>query len=166
VEAMTLASRIVILRDGLIAQVGPPKRLYEDPDNMFVGGFIGSPRMNFLPGQITGETKTGFKVALDGFDGVTLTLPRSRDNRCDDGHVMVGVRPEHFTPHGKIKLNVNVDLIEDLGGTSFAYVSAPDGTPVTVELRDNAAMPAVGTAQIGFDPAAAFLFDRASELRL
>ena len=166
VEAMTLASRIVILRDGLIAQVGPPKRLYEDPDNMFVGGFIGSPRMNFLPGQIAGETKTRFKVALDGFEGVTLTLPRSRDNRCDDGHVMVGVRPEHFAPHGKVKLSVNVDMIEDLGGTSFAYVTAPDGTPVTVELRDNAAMPAFGAAQIGFDPAAAFLFDRASELRL
>ena len=52
----------MILRNGLIAQVGPPKTLYEDPDNMFVGGFIGSPRMNFLRGQITSETKTGFKV--------------------------------------------------------------------------------------------------------
>lgn len=122
--------------------------------------------MNFLPGRIAGETKTGFKVALDGFDGVTLTLPRSRDNACADGHVLVGVRPEHFTPHGKVKLNVNVELIEDLGGTSFAYVRTPDGTPVTVELRDNGTMPVDGTAQVSFDPATAFLFDRTSKLRL
>ena len=166
VEAMTLASRIVILRDGLIAQVGPPKTLYENPDNMFVGGFIGSPRMNFLPGQITGETKTGFKVALDGFDGTNLTLARGRDSTPESSKVMVGVRPEHFSASGKVKLAVNVDLIEDLGGTSFAYVSAPDGTSVTVEVRNDATMPAIGAAHIAFDPADAFLFDQVSELRL
>ncbi len=166
VEAMTLATRIVILRNGLIAQVGPPKTLYEDPDNMFVGGFIGSPRMNFLRGQITGETKTGFKVTLDGFDGTSLTLARARDRKPESEKVMVGVRPEHFLPTGKIKLAVNVDLIEDLGGTSFAYVSAADGTAITVEVRDNTNIPASGEAHIAFEPGNAFLFDRASELRL
>jgi lactose/L-arabinose transport system ATP-binding protein len=166
VEAMTLASRIVILRDGLIAQVGPPKGLYENPDNMFVGGFIGSPRMNFLPGRITSETKTGFKVALDGFDGTSLTLARARDRKPESEKVMVGIRPEHISPSGKVKLAVNVDLVEDLGGTSFAYVSTADGTSVTVEVRDNTKMPSIGATRIAFDPGDAFLFDRTSELRL
>ena len=68
VEAMTLADKIVILRDGLIEQVGAPQTLYRDPDNMFVGGFIGSPRMNFLDGEITGETGRCGDCQLSDFD--------------------------------------------------------------------------------------------------
>ena len=166
VEAMTLADRIVILRDGLIEQVGAPKTLYLDPDNMFVGGFIGSPRMNFLPGTITGETKTKIEVALDGFAGVTVKLARGRDQRKTGAAVMVGIRPEHFTASGTVKLPVNVDLVEDLGGTSYAYVTGEDGTQMTVETRDAGSLPDRGAATVRFDPAAAYLFEAATELRL
>ena len=133
---------------------------------MCIRDSIGSPRMNFLPGRITSETKTGFKVALDGFDGTSLTLARARDRKPESEKVMVGIRPEHISPSGKVKLAVNVDLVEDLGGTSFAYVSTADGTSVTVEVRDNTKMPSIGATRIAFDPGDAFLFDRTSELRL
>ena len=166
VEAMTLADRIVILRDGVIEQVGEPKALYRDPDNMFVGGFIGSPRMNFLPGQIVGETRTKVEVALDGFADVTMKLARGRDQRETGAAVMVGIRPEHFTAKGAVKLPVHVDLVEDLGGTSFAYVSGKGGTQMTVETRDAGSLPERGEAVVSFDPASAYLFEAATELRL
>ncbi|MGC6454243.1 MAG: ABC transporter ATP-binding protein [Candidatus Puniceispirillaceae bacterium] len=166
VEAMTLADRIVILRDGLIEQVGAPKALYHDPDNMFVGGFIGSPRMNFLPGRIIGETKTKLEVTLDGFDDVSVKLARGRDSRKTGAAVMVGIRPEHFTAGSAVTLPVHVDLVEDLGGTSYAYVSTADGTQVTVETRDAGDLPDRGTAVISFDPDRAYLFEAATEMRL
>ena len=166
VEAMTLADRIVILRDGVIEQVGEPKALYRDPDNMFVGGFIGSPRMNFLPGQIVGETRTKVEVTLDGFADVTMKLARGRDRRETGAAVMVGIRPEHFTAKGAVKLPVHVDLVEDLGGTSFAYVSGKGGTQMTVETRDAGSLPERGEAVVSFDPASAYLFEAATELRL
>ena len=166
VEAMTLADRIVILRDGLIEQVGAPKTLYRDPDNMFVGGFIGSPRMNFLPGRIAGETKTTVDVALDGFADVKVRLARGRDRRETAGPVMVGIRPEHFTANGSVKLPVHVDLVEDLGGTSYAYVTGKGGTRITVETRDAGSLPERGDAVVRFDPAAAYLFEASTELRL
>ena len=64
-EAMTMATRIVIMKDGVIQQVGTPKEVYEDPENMFVGGFIGSPAMNFFPGRIEGHTFITCGTALD-----------------------------------------------------------------------------------------------------
>ena len=166
VEAMTLADRIVILRDGVIEQVGAPKTLYRDPDNMFVGGFIGSPRMNFLPGRITGETKSTVEVALDGFSDVKVKLARGRARRDAGNAVMVGIRPEHFTASGAVKLPVHVDLVEDLGGTSFAYVSGKGGTQMTVEAREAGSLPERGDAVVSFDPASAYLFEAATELRL
>ena len=77
VEAMTLADKIVILRDGLIEQVGAPQTLYRDPDNMFVGRFIGSPKMNFLDGRITGGSDGLAEVTLDACPDVTLSLSRA-----------------------------------------------------------------------------------------
>ena len=165
VEAMTLADKIVILRDGLIEQVGAPQALYADPDNMFVGGFIGSPKMNFLAGRITGETKAGVKVSLDGYPDVSLTLPRGRDGKGGD-KVAVGIRPEHFSTSGKARLSVKVDVVENLGSTSFAYMTARDGGNLIVELEGHGDAAAGSEAEIGFDPKMAFLFDAETGLRL
>jgi lactose/L-arabinose transport system ATP-binding protein len=107
VEAMTLADKIVILRDGLIEQVGAPQDLYADPDNMFVGGFIGSPKMNFLEGRITGQTKAGAKVVLDGYPDIALTLARGRKH---DG----GEHPRHhhlFRLAGRAQANLCLLLL-------------------------------------------------------
>ena len=165
VEAMTLADKIVILRDGLIEQVGAPQTLYADPDNMFVGGFIGSPKMNFLEGRITGETKSGVKVALEGYPDVGLTLSRGRSAKGGD-RVAVGIRPEHITAADKVRLPVKIDVVENLGSTSFAYATARNGGNLIVELDSADQVTAGHEAEIGFDPKSAFLFDMETGLRL
>ena len=165
VEAMTLADKIVILRDGLIEQVGAPQDLYADPDNMFVGGFIGSPKMNFLEGRITGQTKAGAKVVLDGYPDIALTLARGRKH--DGGEqVAVGIRPEHVSSTVKTRLPVRIDVVENLGSTSFAYATTRNGGSLIIELESADQVKAGHEADIGFDPKSAFLFDLETGLRL
>ncbi|MFT8390454.1 MAG: sn-glycerol-3-phosphate ABC transporter ATP-binding protein UgpC [Sporolactobacillus sp.] len=90
-EAMTMASRIVIMKDGVIQQVGSPKAVYDNPINMFVGGFIGSPPMNFFHGHIEGDRFVG--------DGIDLKLPEGklkmiRSKNYNDDSIVMGIRPE------------------------------------------------------------------------
>ena len=165
VEAMTLADKIVILRDGLIEQVGAPQTLYADPDNMFVGGFIGSPKMNFLEGRITGQTGAGAKVALDGYPDIELTLARGRTHEGGE-RVAVGIRPEHVSSTGKTRLPVRIDVVENLGSTSFAYATTRNGGSLIIELESADQVNAGHEADIGFDPKSAFLFDLETGLRL
>ena len=92
IEAMTMADRIVVMRDGWIEQIGDPLQLYDKPANLFVAGFIGSPSMNFIPGAVK---RAGTGNAIVTTDGVTL--PASAPAEAADGHkVVFGVRPEHF----------------------------------------------------------------------
>src|SRR5947209_15957969 len=94
-EAMTLGDRVAVMRSGILQQVAPPKVLYDDPVNLFVAGFIGSPSMNFLPGRLEGET-----VHTPLGDIPLPNLLRSKlQSRPGDGNardVIVGIRPEHF----------------------------------------------------------------------
>jgi lactose/L-arabinose transport system ATP-binding protein len=137
-EAMTLADRIVVMRHGAIEQVGPPAELYNDPANMFVAGFIGSPRMNFLRG-----TSTGNGVALDA--GPILPWRAS-----DQGPLRIGIRPEHFiVGGGSLTLDLRIDVVEYLGGTSYLYGTAPSGEELIVEARELGAARAGATVPIG-----------------
>ncbi|MCV3239291.1 ABC transporter ATP-binding protein [Mesorhizobium sp. ZC-5] len=125
-EAMTLADRIVVLRDGTIEQVGRPLDLYNDPDNQFVAGFVGSPKMNFIPALVVEGDGRGVTVELAGQERTTrLTQPLAGPAPEPGSRVVVGVRPEHFGDAGKgdADLLVNVDIVEHLGGTSFIYAS-------------------------------------------
>jgi multiple sugar transport system ATP-binding protein len=100
IEAMTMADRIVILRDGYIEQVGSPMDVYDEPANLFVAEFIGSPSMNLLKGEVTAS---GVKLA----DGTVLPLPK--DHKAKAGQkVIYGVRPEHLTPGKGLAATVNV----------------------------------------------------------
>ena len=95
VEAMTLADRIVVLRAGVIEQVGTPLELYNHPANLFVAGFIGSPRMNFLAAEVAAR-RTAANRASAAASGLRLTVPVA-DGRCAAGDkVTIGVRPEHL----------------------------------------------------------------------
>ena len=166
VEAMTLADKIVILRDGLIEQVGAPQTLYRDPDNMFVGRFIGSPKMNFLDGRITGGTATRAEVTLDSYPDIKLSLARARPRTQTNGEVSVGIRSEHFAASGEISIHGRVEVVENLGSTSYAYMVPPRGETLTVETEDRIAVAPGEQASIAFDPETCFLFDRATGLRL
>ena len=155
VEAMTLADKIVVLRGGVIEQAGKPLDLYNDPDNQFVAGFIGSPAMNFFPGRVAGG-----KVRVPGLGVMELDAPGS----ASDGPITVGVRPQmlrlaEWDTH-------KVDLSEQLGGVAYHYLVAGDGTRITVEAHDQSA-PAPGS-KVGLSVAegAALFFDAGSGQRL
>ncbi|UWQ95342.1 sn-glycerol-3-phosphate ABC transporter ATP-binding protein UgpC [Rhodobacteraceae bacterium M385] len=156
VEAMTLADKIVVLRAGYIEQVGAPLDLYNDPDNKFVAGFIGSPAMNFFDGHCTGGV-----IIVPALGGAEFAAPLSM---VGDGPVTVGVRPNKVTlTDGATH---TVDLSERLGGVSYHYVSAPDGSRIVVEAHDQEAPPAGTPTGISFDVADAYFFDAKTESRL
>jgi multiple sugar transport system ATP-binding protein len=142
VEAMTLADRIVVLRDGRIEQVGTPKELYERPCNSFVAGFIGSPRMNFIP--------VAFASAL----GAHLTA---------DSH-SIGVRPEHLEPASSGQgLPMQVASIEYLGANSLVLGKLADGTRVEA-LVELSQQPELGqTLELRCPPGLVHSFDEAGK---
>ncbi|WP_299043974.1 sn-glycerol-3-phosphate ABC transporter ATP-binding protein UgpC [uncultured Tateyamaria sp.] len=125
VEAMTLASRIVVLANKGIAQVGSPLELYERPQNEFVAQFIGSPSMNLLPGEIV-ETGTQTKVKMGNGSIITSAVP-TQDG--DMGmQVNVGVRPEDMiATEGDAVFEGKVDFTEALGEVTILYFEAPEG---------------------------------------
>ncbi len=125
VEAMTLASRIVVLANKGIAQVGTPLELYETPDNEFVAQFIGSPSMNLLPGTITG-TGQMTTIALEGGGMAISAIPTGPE---DEGkQVNIGVRPEDFTlTDSDPILSGEVDFTEALGEVTLLYFAKSNG---------------------------------------
>ncbi|MEQ8966786.1 MAG: sn-glycerol-3-phosphate ABC transporter ATP-binding protein UgpC [Azospirillaceae bacterium] len=141
IEAMTLADRIVLLRDGVIEQEGTPLELFERPATRFVAGFLGSPRMNFVPATLVEDGDT---VAARLSADVALRFPadRAAGFRAHLGRELVfGVRPEHLTrPRtgeqgrpGQEALTVTVDLVQPTGTRTYVQFSLA-GTEVTAEL--------------------------------
>ncbi|MCM5558794.1 ABC transporter ATP-binding protein [Pleomorphomonas sp. JP5] len=164
VEAMTLADKIVVLRSGRVEQVGRPIDLYADPDNLFVAGFIGSPKMNFLKAVVGGRTETGIEVRIPAFD-LTMTLPIEA-SLAPGAAVLAGVRPEHFHQAAANMLSLPIDVLENLGGQTYAYGRAPDGDQVIAEARFLPPGWRGATLDIGFDPASVLLFDPDTGLRI
>jgi multiple sugar transport system ATP-binding protein len=137
IEAMTLADRIVLLREGQIEQAGTPLDLFERPATRFVAGFLGSPQMNFIPAQLA-QLSGGWAVKLG--DGVHLGLPaRPRDGFADGRAIVLGLRPQYVTRAngssrpGHQRLGVAVELVQPTG--SRAYITFPlGGVPTVAEL--------------------------------
>lgn len=130
-EAMTLADKIVVLRAGRVEQVGPPLQLYDDPNNAFVAGFIGSPKMNFFNGRL----EAGGVVR---FAGTEIPTPFAADAAAPGATVTIGIRPEHFDRDGTpdAAIDIAVDFVEHLGGTSFVHGRLPEGERIIVEQRN------------------------------
>ena len=131
VEAMTLATKIVVLRDGNIEQVGAPIELYNDPDNMFVAGFIGSPRMNII------DATAGPSGSLS-VGGQTIVVDPPAEAMIENTPVRFGIRPEHLAigENSGSSFEATVDFAEYLGGTRYLYCRLPDGQDLTVEQRE------------------------------
>ena len=154
VEAMTLADKIVVLRDGRIEQTGSPLVLYDNPDNQFVAGFIGSPRMNFLPATL----KNG-ALALQQYDGQVIPLPPIAARLAEGTAVTVGIRPEHFKSGGSAALDLTIEIIEHLGGESYAYARQGTAGILTIATDSGREWIAGKGIQARFDPAKVLLFD-------
>ena len=131
-EAMTLADKIVVLRDGRVEQQGSPRELYENPDNLFVAGFIGSPRMNFLEATWIGN-------GLIRVAGSEIKAPIAGQGLQAGQKLTFGVRPEHLkiSDNTEGAIRATVDFDEYLGGTQFLYCQLEDGQPLTVEFRES-----------------------------
>ncbi len=184
VEAMTLGDRVAVLRKGVLQQVAPPRELYEQPVNLFVAGFIGSPPMNFLPASV---------------EGARLRLPHGEVElgaeaaRRVEGHelLIAGVRPEHFEDASRLAderrkrglvCRARIDVIEWLGSEQFAYIpfEAPEAvrrpldelaaeldseqlrTQLVVSLDAESELAEGEEAELWLDPARMHLFDPAS----
>jgi multiple sugar transport system ATP-binding protein len=154
IEAMTLADKIVLLhagkdteRFGSIAQVGAPLELYHRPKSKFVAGFIGSPRMNFLPGKVASIESDGVAVTLDG-SGESVRLPLQGERLLVGAPVTLGVRPEHLEPvqdgtsapteRDAVTLDRTVTLIEALGEHSYVHLDQPGGTVLIAKAPGDA----------------------------
>ena len=150
VEAMTLADRIVILNEGNIEQFSTPGEIYENPSNIFVAEFIGTPKMNIIKiskEQIQNSNTINFYNNQIAFDGYILE---------DD--FFLGIRPEHIniSPEGKIKHNINIDLIENLGFEKIIHASLGDHA---IRIKtDKKSLE--GINKISFSPENFYLFDK------
>ncbi len=126
---MTLASKIVVINHGRIEQIGAPLDVYHRPANLFVAGFIGSPKMNFVAGKVAARDN-GVTVTLDV--GGSVTLPFDGAPVAAGDTVTIGVRPEHLI-EGEgdgLDLSAEVDAVEHLGESSLIHTHLDDGTVV------------------------------------
>ncbi|MEM6579437.1 MAG: sn-glycerol-3-phosphate ABC transporter ATP-binding protein UgpC [Pseudomonadota bacterium] len=156
-EAMTLADKIVVLRGGYIEQVGPPLELYDDPDNEFVAGFIGSPRMNFLEGEVVGKDQ-GVTVKLTKQDDAIITLNVGGANVSIGDACKVGIRPEHISRDAGTMVTLNVDVAEHLGGESYIYAASKAGESLTIETTSGRDAHHGSDFEVGIPADKAFLF--------
>ncbi|HET6437693.1 MAG TPA: sn-glycerol-3-phosphate ABC transporter ATP-binding protein UgpC [Anaeromyxobacter sp.] len=133
IEAMTLGDRIVVLNAGVVEQVGTPLDLYDNPANLFVAGFLGSPKMNFLPAQPAG--RKGGEIRLTVGESGTVTITARPDAKIPDGTLTLGLRPEHLVLcQPEEGLRGKVDLVEELGDSTVVY-SALAGTKQIVAAK-------------------------------
>lgn len=124
VEAMTLADKIVVLRDGRVEQVGSPLELYHNPQNEFVAGFIGSPKMNFIPVQVEQSSATG--LILVAPDSTVFHLPAVEKTLNAGDSLTLGIRPEHLDIHSgsDLKFDFQSEVVERLGNSTYMFGQA------------------------------------------
>jgi multiple sugar transport system ATP-binding protein len=131
VEAMTMADRIVVLNGGVIEQAGTPLELYANPRNLFVAGFIGSPKMNMLNVTVAAVTEHGAEVALPGGGSFRAGFPPKA--LASGARATLGLRPEVLAITDEGPLGGEVKVLEHLGDETLIYVDIGDGTLVTVK---------------------------------
>jgi lactose/L-arabinose transport system ATP-binding protein len=163
VEAMTLADKIVVLREGEVAQVGSPLQVYDDPDNLFVAGFIGSPKINLLKGVVQAGRGGKVSITLPEHGGIKLAFAPKASTLVDGQNVVVGLRPQLFSAAGGLKFKLVAELVEHLGGESFVYGSNGNGELITVAMQDGRDIKSGDRFEIGFDPTRALVFTEAGQ---
>jgi multiple sugar transport system ATP-binding protein len=160
IEAMTMADKIVVMRDGVVEQIGGPLDLYDNPANTFVAGFIGSPAMNMIPGT---ARAAGGGLRVEFGDGIALPAPSGA--RAADGQaVLYGLRPEHCAL-GASGLPVDVIVVEPTGADTQLYCRF-NGQELTARIDDRTDCRAGDRINLAPDLRRAHLFDASSGARL
>ena len=172
VEAMTMATRIVVMKDGLIQQVDTPQTLYEAPVNLFVAGFIGTPQMNFMNGSLV-KKDTGVYFVYEGNE---LKLPEDKANAPElqeyiGKEVVAGLRPECiFDNEQSIEtmckdavLDTYVDVTELMGAEIYLYLNVGEEGKLTARVSSRSTTRAGDTIRVGFDMTRLHIFDKDTE---
>ena len=159
IEAMTMADKIVVMRDGRVEQVGAPLELYDRPANIFVAGFIGSPSMNFVRGRL--ESQAGAVVFVSD-NGAVLPVPAGTSIHADP--VVYGIRPEHIDVRDD-GLAATISVLEPTGSETqiFAHLGSD---PINAAVRDRVSSRPGETIGLAIDPGRVHLFDRKTGNRL
>ncbi|ATH94914.1 sugar ABC transporter ATP-binding protein [Bacillus glycinifermentans] len=168
-EAMTMATRLVVMKDGVIQQVGAPKEVYENPENVFVGGFIGSPAMNFFTGKLTEKTFTFGDVSVLVPEGKMKIL---RAKGYVGKEIVMGIRPEdiHDEPvfikaSKESKIDAAIEVAELMGAETMLYSQA-GGQPFIARVDSRTDVQAGDTLALAFDMNKSHFFDKETELRI
>jgi multiple sugar transport system ATP-binding protein len=171
-EAMTLGTRIVVMKDGVIQQVDTPQNLYDKPTNLFVAGFMGSPQMNFIEATVS---KKGSDVYVS-FCSFSLKLPERKAKKVieggyEDKGVIIGIRPEDIhdeemfissSPDSVIEATVRV--YELLGAEVFLYFNVDENVEITARVNPRTTARPDDTLKIAFDMEKLHIFDKDTEL--
>jgi multiple sugar transport system ATP-binding protein len=159
IEAMTMADKIVVMKDGVVEQTGGPLDLYDQPANTFVAGFIGSPAMNLLPGTVQRNDGT-LEITFAG-DRLPLPAVGAREGQT----VLYGIRPEHLAIGATGGLGAEVIVVEPTGADTQIYCRCND-QEVTATIRDRTDVRAGDRIRLVPDIGRAHIFDTASGKRL
>ncbi|MBT3776828.1 MAG: sn-glycerol-3-phosphate ABC transporter ATP-binding protein UgpC [Pelagibacteraceae bacterium] len=161
-EAMTLADDIVVLDEGIVSQNGSPMDLYKNPNNLFVGGFIGSPKMNFISSKILSKSNESTEVDLMG--GSKIIVPKTSASASEGDSVELGIRPEHLTVNadGDGSWESKVFVVEKLGSGTYLYLEK-EGEPLVVETEGDSNVKVGDIVKVGFDASRCHLFDSSKQ---
>ncbi|MNJ34213.1 sn-glycerol-3-phosphate import ATP-binding protein UgpC [compost metagenome] len=169
IEAMTLGDKVAVMKDGLIQQFGTPQQIYNDPANLFVASFIGSPPMNFIPLRL--QRKDGRLQALLDSGQARCELPLGiSDDGLEEREVILGIRPEQIAlapaqANGLPSIRAEVQITEPTGPDLLVFVTL-NQTKVCCRLAPDVATQVGDTLNLQFDPARVLLFDAATGERL
>ena len=158
VEAMTLADKIVVLKDGVVMQVGAPMDLFNDPGNEFVASFLGSPKMNFFGGKLTGLSESGETA---GFEGVGISVDAVRlvsSNKKAGDEVRLGIRPQHLRLDDNGQLKGKITLVECLGTETVVELFDSEGKMFRFASPDALSLSVEQEVAFSFDQTKAHLF--------
>lgn len=158
VEAMTLADKIVVLKDGVVMQVGAPMDLFNDPGNEFVASFLGSPKMNFFGGKLTGLSESGETA---GFEGVGISVDAVRlvsSNKKAGDEARLGIRPQHLRLDDNGQLKGKITLVECLGTETVVELFDSEGKMFHFASPDALSLSVEQEVAFSFDQTKAHLF--------
>jgi multiple sugar transport system ATP-binding protein len=162
IEAMTLADRISVMKDGLIQQLDTPKQIYNKPANLFVAGFIGSPSMNFLNAKFD---KTNQNLIV-GKQHINISKYENFNNLVDNQEVIFGIRPENIKiDNNENAIKCNVELVEPMGADTLVWTSI-EGKPISIRFEGSSNYYLNDEINISFDINKSSIFDSQSEERI